>query len=32
MAGTTIAVIPGMLLFLLVQRQIVQGISVTGFK
>ena len=32
LAGTTVAVIPGMLLFLLAQRQIVQGIAVTGIK
>jgi ABC-type glycerol-3-phosphate transport system permease component len=32
MAGTTIAIIPGLMLFILAQRQIVQGISVTGFK
>ena len=32
MAGTTISIIPGLLLFLLAQKQIVQGISVTGLK
>jgi multiple sugar transport system permease protein len=32
MAGTNIAIIPGILLFILVQKQIVQGIAVTGLK
>ena len=32
MAGTTIAIIPGVILFILAQRQIVQGISLTGMK
>jgi ABC-type glycerol-3-phosphate transport system permease component len=32
MAGTTIAIIPGIILFILAQRQIVQGISLTGMK
>lgn len=32
MAGTTIAIIPGIILFLLAQRQIVEGISITGMK
>jgi ABC-type glycerol-3-phosphate transport system permease component len=32
MAGTTIALIPGIILFILVQRQIVEGISMTGIK
>ncbi len=32
MAGTTIAIIPGIILFILAQRQIVEGISLTGMK
>lgn len=32
MAGTNIAIVPGILLFILVQKQIVQGIAVTGLK
>jgi ABC-type glycerol-3-phosphate transport system permease component len=32
MAGTTIAIIPGLILFILAQRQIVEGISLTGMK
>jgi ABC-type glycerol-3-phosphate transport system permease component len=31
-AGTIIAIIPGIILFILAQRQIVQGISITGLK
>jgi cellobiose transport system permease protein len=32
MAGTIIAILPGILLFIIAQRQIVQGISITGLK
>jgi len=32
MAGTTVGLVPGLLLFILAQRQIVQGIAITGLK